>query len=68
MNPQQMRYYQESMNLCQKLLCQIDRNMDESQRMFSGDLLKEYRKAIEMTQKKVKQIRGALQNAQSGQQ
>ena len=68
MDPEQVRYYTESIRLCDKLIRQLENDRDGMQRCVKGELLSEYRKSTEKAIRKVKQVRDALCAAQSAQQ
>lgn len=68
MNPNQIQYYNDSIQYCSKLLSLLEREKDTIRTCFKGELLQAYLDATEETIRRTKQVRESLQALQTMQQ
>ena len=68
MDPQQYQYFTQSIQLCNKLINQLENDRDSARRCFTGDMLTSYRKSTEKALQEIRKVRSALYAAQSLQQ
>ena len=68
MDPTQFYHYNESIQYCNKLLNQLEREKDTIRGCFQGEPLKAYLEATDEAIRRVKKIKNQLQSLQAMQQ
>lgn len=62
MNDELTQYKEQCLLLSERLLCDLNRNKDDAESFFGGDIYKAYIRATEDAMRKTREVRNGIRN------